>query len=229
MPIPSRSVRLPIRISISVCILLAIGAHGWQLAQTNWEQLGATVQDAVMPPVTAAGGPPATKPVEPAALPAAPPALLPPALPAAPGPSAQDQVQSEMARLLEELKTRPRPAPAPAALPKGVDLARAAVAKRLDETAVKLTALEAQLKSYANASAAELAKPKALLENMKPAEAAAILTSMDESTAARISAAMDERKAAAMLAAMPSDRAARITLTIRSLTPDPTRQPVAQR
>lgn len=232
--------RLTFQASISACVALAIGAQVWQLARTDWEAVGIEARDTIMPPVTAVGTTAphqaAEAPALPPAAPSAPaaPAMAPePAAPAAALPKApsavREEVESEMARLLEELKARPRPAPAPAAPPTGAELARAAVAKRLDETAAKLEALGAELKARASASAAELAKPKTLLENMKPTEAAAILGSMDDTTAARIASSMEERKAAAVLAAMPSERAARITLTIRSLMPDPLRQPVAQR
>jgi flagellar motility protein MotE (MotC chaperone) len=239
------SLRPSFQASISACLLAAIASQGWQLTRTDWNAFSIVLRDSIMPPVSAVGTatPRKPAPAEPAAaaLPAVPqqaalPPDLAPALPTTSAPAAapaaaaavQEQMENEMARLLEELKAQPRSA-APTAPPKGADLARAAVTKRLDETAARLEALGAQLKSQASASAAEIAKPKTLLENMKPTEAAAIMGSMDDAMAARIAAAMEERKAAAVLAAMPSERAARITLTIRSLTPNPMGQPVAQR
>jgi len=215
----SRRACLPMRASIAPCVLLVVAAHGWQLANTDWRAVGTALLDGVIAPVTAAA-PAATsganEPVPPSAAPLAQVALpAHEALPTLAGSTIRDDVQEEMARLLDELRARPRP-PSAEAVPTGGDLARAAVAKRLEEMVAKLEALSAQRSAAVSAAAAELAKPKALLENMKPPEAAAILASMDDTVAARICFAMDERKAAAVLAAMPSERAARITLTIRS-------------
>jgi hypothetical protein len=207
------------RASITPCVLLVLAAHGWQLANTDWRKVGTALLDCVIAPVTAAAPaatsgtgepePPSPAPLAQVALPAHE------ALPSSFSLSVRDDVQEEMAHLLNELRARPRP-PVAEAVPTGGDLARAAVAKRLEEMVAKLEALSAERSAAVSAAATELAKPKALLENMKPPEAAAILASMDDTVAARICMAMDERKAAAVLAAMPSERAARVTLMIRS-------------
>lgn len=208
--------------TILVCALLALLVQISQLVRTDWEELAVSVRDAIVAPVIAAGEvQPAPSAETPSSSTAAeqpqraadPPAALPAPLYAREG-SVALAVEAEMARLLDELKNHER-SPVLAPMPSsGADLAQAALARRIEEATSKLEALRSGIEQQ---SSGELAKPKAIFESMKPAEAALILASMEEATAAEIMAAMDERKAAAVLASMPSDHAGRIALAIKAL------------
>jgi hypothetical protein len=217
---PGDSRRGALKGAITTCLLMTVGVQGWQVAAADWPAVAKALDDLIASPVLAAGTgvPPVDAGVS--SLPPAPPSagtLPSPATSFASHPVAAD-LEDEMTRLLNELRSNPKPAVAPQATLTTADLGRAAVSSRLSAMVERLETMNAQEKARAAGAAAEVAKSKAIFENMKPGEAAAIFVSMDDAAAAEIFAAMDERKAAAVLAAMPSDRAARITLAIRAVT-----------
>jgi type IV secretory pathway VirB10-like protein len=202
---------------ILACALLALLVQISQFARTDWRALAVNVRDSLVAPVTAAGEVPSPAAVEPSSPSTDQPqkaAPLPTPLSTSEG-SVALAVEAEMARLLEELKNQEGASPVASLPSSGTALAEAALAKRIEEATSKLEALRSGMEQQG--SGGELAKPKAIFENMKPAEAALILASMEEATAAEIMAAMDERKAAAVLASMPSDHAGRIALAIKAL------------
>ena len=220
--------------AISTCIVIALGVQGWQLAATDWPAIAEALDALIASPVMAAGDgaapdeagngtqlPPA------ASLPSAPAAFTPP--PSFATNPVAAELEEEMSRLVNELRTGARPVPVQPAPLSPADLGRAAVSSRLTAMVDRLEALNAQEKARAAGASAEVAKSKAIFENMKPGEAAAIFVAMDDAVAAEIFAAMDERKAAAVLAAMPSDRAARITLAIREMPPPANAKPNKRR
>jgi flagellar motility protein MotE (MotC chaperone) len=201
---------------ILACALLALLVQVSQLVRTDWHELAVNVRDALVAPVTAAGEatpPSSPAPSQPERTPD-PQGALPAPLYASEG-SVALAVEAEMARLLDELKSQEAAPHAPPQPQSGAALAEAALARRIEEATSRLEALRSGIEQQAPGG--ELAKPKAIFENMKPAEAALILASMEEATAAEIMAAMDERKAAAVLASMPSDHAGRVALAIKAL------------
>jgi flagellar motility protein MotE (MotC chaperone) len=230
--LPGEDRRLALKGAISTSIVVALGVQGWQLAATDWTTVAGSLDALIASPVVAAGT---------ALPPADAGAALPPAtsLPSAPVPFTPPpsfatnpiaaELEEEMSRLVNELRTGARPMAPTTSLMAPADLGRAAVSSRLAAMVDRLEALNAEEKARAAGASAEVAKSKAFFENMKPAEAAAIFVSMEDGVAAEIFAAMDERKAAAVLAAMPSDRAARITLAIREMPPPPNAKPAKRR
>jgi flagellar motility protein MotE (MotC chaperone) len=216
---PGDSRRGALKGAITTCLLMTVGVQGWQLAAADWPAVAKALDDLIASPVLAAGTGVLPADAGVSSLPPAPPNVVVPPAPSgfASHPVAAD-LEDEMTRLLNELRSNPRPAVASQATLTKADLGRAAVSSRLSAMVERLETMNAQEKARAAGAAAEVAKSKAIFENMKPGEAAAIFVSMDDGAAAEIFAAMDERKAAAVLAAMPSDRAARITLAIRAVT-----------
>jgi flagellar motility protein MotE (MotC chaperone) len=223
---------------------VSAGLHGARLAETDWVAVADVVRDAVAAPVAASGEQPPAAPAAPTArsgqftgqdlldeapsLSNAGPSAGAPPVPAGngatPDAAAADaltpaQVESEMAKLLAELKARK--APETSATPSVEAMAERAIAARAQQVLGDLKQVQKDLREAFQAQTKEerarIEKLAAMYESMKPPDAARIVTNLPEELAVRVFTTMTERKAAPILAAMEPLKAARISAGVEGI------------
>ncbi|WP_207462321.1 hypothetical protein [Azospirillum sp. SYSU D00513] len=218
---------------------VSAGLHATRVAQTDWVAVADTVRDAVAAPVAASGDQSQAAPPAPTGrnrqftgqdlLDQAPSTKQ----GDAPSPNGSAmvsdrgtadvltpaQVESEMAKLLGELKARQ--APEAAAMPSVEAMAEQAIAARAQQVLGDLKQVQKDLRAtfqtQSREERARLEKLSAMYESMKPPDAARIVTNLPEDLAVRVFTTMTERKAAPILAAMEPMKAARISSGVEGL------------